>query len=126
MAKFLFLDNLFFIIKNEVTPDAFKARISLDASHDIYKGHFPDNPITPGVCILQMVKEAIMNTYNIPLELEQLKHAKFLAFINPNLQPNVDLDVNIQQKDETGWQVAAVVKSEEGVHVKFSGRYKIN
>ncbi|MCB0651662.1 MAG: hypothetical protein KDC85_10340 [Saprospiraceae bacterium] len=126
MAKFLFLDNLFYIIKNEVTPDAFKARISLDASHDIYKGHFPDNPITPGVCILQMVKETIMNTYNIPLELEQLKHSKFLAFINPNLQPNVDLDVDIQEKDETGWQVAAVVKSEDGVHVKFSGRYKIN
>ena len=31
--------------------------IALNAQHFIYQAHFPGEPITPGVCILQMACE---------------------------------------------------------------------
>ena len=34
-------------------------RIKLNKDHDIYNGHFPNNPITPGVIIIQIIKEIL-------------------------------------------------------------------
>lgn len=126
MGKFLFLNNLFGILQNDIKDDGCLTKISINPDHPVFEGHFPDNPITPGVCILQMVKETIMNNYNVALQMDQLKHSKFLAFINPEKQQEVDFQINIKHKDQTHWQIAAVVKSENAVHAKFSGRYKLN
>ena len=35
----------------------FIAKITLNKDHDIFNGHFPGNPVTPGVCMMQIVKE---------------------------------------------------------------------
>ena len=40
--------------KNE---KSFVANIILNKDHEIFKGHFPGNPVTPGVCMMQIVKE---------------------------------------------------------------------
>ena len=34
-------------------------RIKLNKDHDIYNGHFPNNPIIPGVIIIQIIKEIL-------------------------------------------------------------------
>ena len=31
--------------------------IVVNENHFIYKAHFPNNPITPGVCMVQMIEE---------------------------------------------------------------------
>ena len=38
----------------------FKCTIHLYAEHPIYKGHFPQIPIAPGVCLVQIIKEILM------------------------------------------------------------------
>ena len=39
-----------------------KAIIDLNKDHEVYKGHFPGNPVVPGVCLTQLIKE-VMETY---------------------------------------------------------------
>ena len=52
----ILLNDFFQIVESGVDPKSgqliFKVR--LNASHVIYKAHFPGMPITPGVCIIQM------------------------------------------------------------------------
>ena len=36
------------------TDNQLKAIIELNPAHDVFKGHFPNNPVTPGVCMLQV------------------------------------------------------------------------
>ncbi|MBQ0740088.1 3-hydroxyacyl-ACP dehydratase, partial [Aquimarina celericrescens] len=31
--------------------------ITINKNHKIFKGHFPGNPVTPGVCMIQIIKE---------------------------------------------------------------------
>ncbi|MBS1934927.1 MAG: hydroxymyristoyl-ACP dehydratase, partial [Bacteroidetes bacterium] len=38
-----------------------KAVLELNPAHDIFKGHFPETPVVPGVCMLQMLKEVMEN-----------------------------------------------------------------
>ena len=64
--------------------------IELIPSCFIYKAHFPEEPITPGVCIVQIGKELIENLLSEQtlrtqrLAIEKIKNVKFLSVIAPN------------------------------------------
>ena len=33
--------------------------LNLNAAHEIYEAHFPGEPVTPGVCLVQMAGELL-------------------------------------------------------------------
>ena len=49
-------NSLYQITGKETNGTAVSYDLQLDASHVIYQAHFPGEPITPGVCIIQIVK----------------------------------------------------------------------
>jgi glycosyltransferase involved in cell wall biosynthesis/3-hydroxymyristoyl/3-hydroxydecanoyl-(acyl carrier protein) dehydratase len=52
--------NDFFSIKERTGNESeWVYHLSLNAGHPIYQAHFQGNPITPGACIIQMLKERI-------------------------------------------------------------------
>ena len=59
----------------------------------IYQAHFPGEPITPGVCIVQIGKEVIedllleQSSASPRLEIIKAKNIKFLSVISPNETP---------------------------------------
>lgn len=54
------MQKLFSDIDNYLSAeDRFTFRVRLDAAHPIYAGHFPGNPVLPGVCTLQIVRECL-------------------------------------------------------------------
>lgn len=55
----MLLKDFYKIISLENTVDSkYKAVISINEQHDVFKGHFPGNPIMPGVCMMQIIKRA--------------------------------------------------------------------
>ncbi len=57
--------------------------IQLNAEHTIYQAHFPGEPITPGVCIMQIGKELLEELLSQTCEIKTIKNIKFLAVISP-------------------------------------------
>ena len=55
----MLLDDFFTIIDLEKTDESVISNIKIDPSHKIFEGHFPGNPITPGVVQVQLVKEIL-------------------------------------------------------------------
>ena len=53
------LNNLYMISKRETTSLSAQYGIFLEEKSFIYKAHFPNEPITPGVCIIQIAKELL-------------------------------------------------------------------
>ena len=49
-------DTFYKINTLKFQENVLEAEISIDAKHAIYEGHFPNNPVTPGVVQLEMVK----------------------------------------------------------------------
>ena len=49
--------------------------------------HFPDNPVTPGVCLLQMATEMLEQKYAKRLLLCKAKSIKFKKIIGPDEEP---------------------------------------
>lgn len=75
-------------------------RLVFNASHPIYQAHFPQRPITPGVCTIQTVGELAEILAQKPLQLVCAKNVKFLSLLTPECTPQVFVDVNV--KPEAG------------------------
>lgn len=86
-------NNLYKIISKEEVNSIFNYTVELNPSCVIYQAHFPGEPITPGVCIVQIGKEVIedllleQSSASPRLEIIKAKNIKFLSIISPNETP---------------------------------------
>ena len=52
--------NDFFTINDKVSSETeIWAELYINATHKIFEGHFPNQPVVPGVCMMQMIKEIL-------------------------------------------------------------------
>lgn len=88
----------FYRIDEFVIPEKGKihAEVVLNKEHTIFKGHFPGNPVVPGVCLIQISKEILEKYSGFLTSLVQSSQVKFLAIVDPeiNSKLNINLDVN--------------------------------
>ena len=90
----ILLNNLYTIIAESHFDISHDYIIHMNAEHFIYKAHFPGEPITPGVCILQIAHELIQNTLNRPLKIMSVKNAKFMNIISPDKNSEVHYTIS--------------------------------
>jgi 3-hydroxyacyl-[acyl-carrier-protein] dehydratase len=77
-----------------VTADAqtrHSATLRVPAKHPALTGHFPGNPIVPGVVILDAVICAAEAWLGASFQVRRLSHAKFLAPLLPDEAARIDL-----------------------------------
>lgn len=117
--------NDFYKIKSTEILDSgsYKAKIILNKNHAIFKGHFPGNPVAPGVCMMQIVKDLTENFLNAPLFLTSASNVKFMAIINPEEHAILDMDLNISE-DEENIKVKNTTSFGETIALKMSVSYK--
>ena len=76
-------DSLYTIQNIAAGNNIIEATIELDEQHDIFKGHFPSQPVLPGVCMLQMVKEILAFFFNYKVQLLKAEDIRFFAMVDP-------------------------------------------
>jgi 3-hydroxyacyl-[acyl-carrier-protein] dehydratase len=86
------LKDNFFSILNYTLTDNQKAdfTIGLNPQHTIYNAHFPNNPVTPGACIIQMAKELFSFLQQTDCTIRKIKTVKFIHPIVPAIYPIVN------------------------------------
>ncbi len=100
------------------------AAIKLNKDHEIFKGHFPGNPVMPGVCMLQIIKELTEQATTKNLFLSISSNIKFMAIINPEVNPDLLLKISIAEIED-GIKIKNVSSFEETVALKLSATFKI-
>ena len=97
--------------------------IILNPDHLIYKAHFPGQPVTPGVCILQMIQELLSEQLGMPLFIRKIKHVKFTNMISPVTDGRISVQFNQVCEEENGIKAQGVVMrpdNQADVFLKFS------
>lgn len=108
----LLRDSLYFIDSVTEVEGGYDYAIRLDPEHFIYKAHFPGNPITPGVCILQMATELLSLAVGKPLEIQSVKNVKFLQILVPGEAHDIVFRLRgITEADDT---VKALIQATAG------------
>lgn len=96
----MLLKDFYIVNKIETGLDnQYKVQVTLHSDHKIFRGHFPNNPVTPGVCMMQIIKELTENITQKELMLTKGNNIKFVAIINPFTDPVLDLDLTILFED---------------------------
>lgn len=111
------LQNEMFTI---VGGDDNHVKIKLNASHQIYQAHFPGNPITPGVCIVQIICELLSGRLNRPLALSKITNLKFNSTISPVENPLVEVNFTTVDTSETEYIAKGTITAKEAIMTKFS------
>ena len=90
----ILLNDFFFILQQETSPDSVKARVTINEHHKIFKGHFPGKPVVPGVCMVQIILEMMEAVVGKPVRLREADTIKFLAVMSPKENKEIDVTIN--------------------------------
>ena len=95
----LLKDSFYTVIASEPTSEGLVAQLKINADHGIFEGHFPNNPVTPGVVQLEIVKELVSDFIGRKVNLQSLSNSKFLAILNPKETPIVHVKLSIAESE---------------------------
>ena len=117
------LNDFYTIVERKDLEDGFCCRVKLNPEHGIYQAHFPGNPITPGVCLLQMASEILEQQYGKSFVLQTALSIKFKTPIVPDDVPMFVFTNQIFAEDEFRTNISI---AGEGVqYVKMTLKFKI-
>lgn len=102
----------------------FNSVIELNPEHEIYKGHFPDVPVAPGVCLVQIIKEVLSVKVQKKLMLIEGNNIKFLILVNPKEINLFQIDFIVNHSDNI-YEVNANYINNGKIFIKFKGKFKI-
>jgi len=117
-------DNLYTITESEHGENIIKATIRLNRGHEIFRGHFPGQPVLPGACMVQIIKEVLEGTLHLPLMLKKAATIKFLKPVTPK-DKTLLLMLTYNSPDKTSYNVTADLISENNLCFKFRGTFNV-
>ena len=121
----MLLNEFYTIIKLESSENyTIIAQIELNENHEIFSGHFPGNPIVPGVCLVQIIKEVLSRFLEKQLMLVEGKNIKFTAVVEPSKNKILDVELKLKYEEEQIIYIQGVIYTEDTVFLKIQARYK--
>jgi 3-hydroxyacyl-[acyl-carrier-protein] dehydratase len=116
-------DILFKVNKLDHIDGVINAQLGINKDCEIFKGHFPGNPVVPGACMLQIVKEVLEEALNGSLLLKKADHLKFIQMIDPVNTSAVNLNITYKVVEGNGFNAVAKLTKDEVVYFKFQGGF---
>ena len=116
-------DNFFNFSNIEITGFDIKATMVIYADHAIFGGHFPGQPVVPGVCMMQMVKEVLEQVIKKKTNLVKASEMKFLTIINPQETTSIHASIQYSFAEDGTITIAATLFNEGLTYFKFKGTF---
>ncbi len=119
----MLIDNFYSIVELQADDTSLVAIIDIDKHHPIFKGHFPETPVVPGVCMLQIVKELVEKAESKKFRMTHGDNIKFLSVINPDTNNRVKVDIQFGNDSGT-YMVQATFYTNTIACFKFKGSFQ--
>lgn len=103
-----------------VTFDGQRYVIELNAGHCIYGAHFPGHPVTPGVCLVQMVQELLSHTMECQLYTRSIRNVKFVSIVSPLTDARIAVVVTKLEQENGQINVQARIEGADDSSRQFA------
>jgi 3-hydroxyacyl-[acyl-carrier-protein] dehydratase len=96
----LLINDLYIVQSLNDSENKIEASVLLMADHAIFKGHFPGQPVLPGVCMMEMISEITGSVFKRDFRISGGTMTKFLRMIDPEKNPVIHLEIKYQPEQE--------------------------
>lgn len=110
---------------NEESANKITAQLEILRDHEIFRGHFPENPILPGVCFIQILKEILTLIQGKDLILLQASSIKYLKFLNPEINSIINFEIEVKEIENGHFLCNASIYFESITFCRFKGEFAI-
>ncbi|MEG1585793.1 MAG: hypothetical protein RR346_02840 [Bacteroidales bacterium] len=105
-------------LKSEVNDHA--VEVELNTNHRIFEGHFPEQPVVPGACMIEVIKRCVSTILGSPYRYASIGEFKFMSLILPDKDMYLLLKLTISLEKEGGaYSVKGTVLSKDVMKLKF-------
>lgn len=98
--------------------------IDLNPGHRIFQGHFPGNPVVPGVCLTEIIRELAGVMAGSDLFLFKADYIKFISIVNPLRLSHLSVEIKINHQNDPELQTESVIFADNIVFLKFKGAFR--
>ena len=122
----ILLNDFFRISNTESSATEIWAELFINGDHKIFEGHFPSQPVVPGVCMMQMIKEIVEHITGRQTNLVQAADMKFLAVINPRENNLINASIKYTIGESGAIQIVASLFKDELLHFKCKAQLEVS
>jgi len=88
--------QLYTIENLKVANGSIITTVVLNAAHPIFEGHFPGQPVLPGACMLDMMKDVTSIALGHQLKLVKADNLKFIVPVDPLVANRLQINITYQ------------------------------
>jgi 3-hydroxyacyl-[acyl-carrier-protein] dehydratase len=118
----ILLNNFYNVTELTHETARLNAVITINPGHDIFKGHFPDQPVVPGVCMVQIVKELMEQYTDKKLVLSKGHQLKFLQLLVPVADEAIQVNISWSENNSE-YNITADFRKNNEAAFKMAGLF---
>ncbi len=113
----------FYLVNTTTTSDSrdYTFSVTLNKEHRIYQGHFPQQPVVPGVCMIQMIRELAEQAAGRTLMYSGISNIKFLSVVDPTINSNLIIKLALDPVEDGGYSVKASIEFTDKTVLSLKG-----
>lgn len=119
----ILLGDFFEIVSLQTEEGSINALLEINAGHRIFEGHFPNQPVVPGVCMMQMVKEIVEQVMDKKTDLSAATEIKFLAVIDPTQNNIISTTIKYNIEEGAKLKVVASLFKDDTIHFRMKATF---
>ena len=93
-----------------VESHSYVVKATLLPNHKIYEGHFPSQPVVPGVCTLTIIRECIGKILSREVSFKTIKECKYLSALIPENEVGITISITLTDENKI---IANVERSDD-------------
>lgn len=121
----MLLDNFYTLIDKLEVDDNWLFNIELNSTHSIYDGHFPNQPIVPGVCNLQIIRECAEDILGQRTFISNVSSCKYLSVVDPSKNAKLQFQLALKESSTHEYLLQASGKFDETDFIKLKATIQL-
>lgn len=116
--------DLYTIEERSAAEAIYSFKVRFNSAHPVYKGHFPTQPVTPGVLLTKMVRDLLQGARGSALQLKEAQSIKFLRPIVPETAELLNVTITVLPEEENLLPVKAQIADDTTIYFKLVAKFE--
>ena len=116
------IKDFYTILSHQQESDTMhRFEVELNPHCEVYKGHFPEKAIAPGVCNIEMIKECALKAMNSETNLlmGNIRTCQMIQVVDPLSTPQMLLTIEFTKKEDGKQEFVGIILHDEVPYMKM-------